>query len=71
MDNWPVFVSLECHVEVEGQKELVEIMRECWGERLLSSRVEGVQGDNVSPGELKNRIVMMVGSFLSFLIETM
>ncbi|OCB89632.1 PLC-like phosphodiesterase [Sanghuangporus baumii] len=64
-DDWPVFVSLECHVEPEGQSELVTIMKETWGETLVSGHVEGYDKDDgsqrhVSPRELKNRIVMMI-----------
>ncbi|KAL5480323.1 hypothetical protein ACEPAI_1593 [Sanghuangporus weigelae] len=64
-DDWPVFVSLECHVEPEGQGELVTIMKETWGETLVGGHVEGYDKDDgsqrhVSPRELKNRIVMMI-----------
>lgn len=70
-DDWPVFVSLECHVEPEGQGELVRIMRETWGETLVSGHVEGYDRDDesrrhVSPRELKNRIVMMVRYYQAY-----
>ncbi|KAF8175794.1 PLC-like phosphodiesterase [Pholiota molesta] len=61
-DCWPVFVSLECHVDVEGQQELVKQMLEIWGDKLVREKVEETteEGVYVSPAALKGRIVLMV-----------
>ncbi|KAI0321547.1 PLC-like phosphodiesterase [Amylostereum chailletii] len=57
--DWPVFVSLECHVGAEGQVTLVDTMRQHWGEKLVSAAVVD-PGTEVTPMDLMGRIVVMV-----------
>lgn len=60
---WPVLVSLECHVDVDGQKEMVKQMLGIWGDKLIQGKVENVTEDDksVTPERLKGRIILMVG----------
>ncbi|KIK62977.1 hypothetical protein GYMLUDRAFT_41279 [Collybiopsis luxurians FD-317 M1] len=61
-DAWPVLVSLECHVGPEGQANMVNILKEAWGEKLVVGKLDfGLEEDaRVSPRDLKGRIVLMV-----------
>ena len=56
--DWPVLISLECHVPLVHQDELVRIMVNCWGERLVQGEMEG--GEILTPRQLRGRIVLMV-----------
>lgn len=63
----PVLISLENHCGAHGQKRLVDIMHEVWGERLLSRAVrekgheeEAGTGDHVRLEELGAKIAVIV-----------
>lgn len=50
-DSLPITVSLECHVEVEKQVELVEIMKATWGDKLVANPLHKSIEDQIR-GEL-------------------
>ncbi|TPX07698.1 uncharacterized protein E0L32_010594 [Thyridium curvatum] len=63
----PILVSLENHCKPEGQLRLVQIMRETWGDRLLSRHVrekgheeEHGTGEHVTLDELGSKIAVIV-----------
>lgn len=60
--NWPVLVSLECHVPLAHQDELVQIMVECWGDMLVPGEMEFFCGETMTPRQLRGRIVLMVSA---------
>lgn len=64
-EHWPVFVSLECHVPEEGQDELAAVMKEVWGDKLVSQKVEGVSGDTLRPKDVMGRILLMASSYVA------
>jgi phosphatidylinositol phospholipase C, delta len=63
----PILISLENHCDAHGQKRLAEIMREVWGDRLLSKAIrekghdeEQGAGRHVRLDELGSKIVVIV-----------
>jgi len=63
----PIFISLENHCGAEGQQQMVDIMYEVWGDRLLSKAVrdKGTEeqqgaGEHVTLAELGSKIAVIV-----------
>lgn len=63
----PIILSLENHCSAHGQLRLVQIMKEVWGDRLLSKDIrekghneEQGLGDHVRLEDLGNKIVVIV-----------
>jgi phosphatidylinositol phospholipase C delta len=62
----PILVSLENHCDKDGQLRLVQIMKEIWGDRLLSAPVrkkgheEQAGGDPVRLSDLGSKIAVIV-----------
>lgn len=65
--DWPVFVSLECHVGVEGQQGIIGFMDQTWGDKLVREVLHGTSPGSVSPQELKGKILLMVGYIYTWL----
>jgi hypothetical protein len=65
-DDWPVFVSLECHVPLDRQDELVTMLKTELGTALVVGQdIKNMEENKikVSPGMFKGRIVLMVEYF--------
>lgn len=67
----PILISLENHCDAHGQGRLVEIMKEVWGDRLLSKAIrakgheEQQGGEHVTLEDLGSKIVLIVEFHLS------
>lgn len=73
----PIILSLENHCDAHGQRRLAQIMKEVWGNRLLSQAVreKGHQeqegfGGHVTLAELGNKIVVIVEYHLPNEVES-
>lgn len=62
-NDLPVMVSLECHASPSTQETMVKIMLETWGEKLIQSEIEGIEG-MVKLKDVRGRILLMVSEFL-------
>jgi hypothetical protein len=58
--DWPVMVSLECHAGHENQLEMVRLMKEIWGSRLVTSEIDVLDDQKVTPAHLKGKILLIV-----------
>jgi phosphatidylinositol phospholipase C delta len=58
-NDLPVMVSLECHASPSTQETMVKIMEETWGDKLVRSEVEGIEG-MVKLKDVRGRILLMV-----------
>ncbi len=59
-DSWPVMISVECHVDLKGQEDMVRIMKEEFGEKLVNDKLENVDDERVCPADIMGRILCMV-----------
>lgn len=73
----PIMISLENHCDAHGQLRLAQIMREVFGERLLSrsvrekgQREQAGLGEHVTLAELGNKIVVIVEYHLPDEVES-
>ncbi len=57
-DPAPIMISLECHCSAAGQRRLVEIMHEEWGDKLVNATIDNVQ--DIKLEQLNGKIVCMV-----------
>lgn len=60
---YPVLLSMEVHCTIEQQDKLVEIMKATLGERLVTKRMDELEGEVEklpSPTELKGKILLKV-----------
>ena len=63
---YPVILSVEVHCEVEQQDKLAEIMKETLGDRLVSQRLDEMEGEVEklpSPLDLRGKFLLKVSRF--------
>ncbi|KZO97253.1 PLC-like phosphodiesterase [Calocera viscosa TUFC12733] len=56
--GWPVWVAIENHTAHEGQREMVRIFEEVWGDKLVSRELPGV--GQVTPRDLRGKILLEI-----------
>ena len=59
-DDWPISISLECHVGVEGQPGMIDLMDRTPGAKLVREILDGTTPEEVSPRKLKGKILLIV-----------
>lgn len=64
---YPIIISAEIHCSLPQQEMLAVIMREVFGEALVSAPIEGkpLSGPLPSPEDLKGRVLLKVGAFIN------
>lgn len=61
-NDWPVMVSLECHVDFHEQGRIAHTMKSVWGEKLVDKELPGLQGEALTPGQLRGKILLMAST---------
>ncbi|PSR81529.1 PLC-like phosphodiesterase [Coniella lustricola] len=56
--QYPLWVSLEVHCNPVQQEIMASIMKEIFGDKLVTQQLEGVEGKLPSPEQLKGRILV-------------
>jgi phosphatidylinositol phospholipase C delta len=56
--SYPLFISLEVHCTAPQQQIMVDIMKEVFGERLVTERLPSAMSTLPTPSELKGRILV-------------
>ncbi|KAK5166891.1 uncharacterized protein LTR77_007620 [Saxophila tyrrhenica] len=64
----PIMLSLENHCSAHGQQRLAQIMKEVWGDRLLSQRVRD-QGSGEEQGSGDQVTLAAMGSKIAVIVE--
>lgn len=64
-EDWPVFISLECHVPLAGQEELASMIKEKIGDKLVLGRNEDLGDNAATPKDFFGKILLMVSDVCS------